>query len=105
MGIPPFAGWGKGSVMYRVKAVNHAGRSGAAIVTIAFFGVLFGAAPAYAIPSPELVVGSLSSISQLIALASAILGGGAAAFGARAMSHGKTGAQASPWPMRIAFGF
>ncbi|MBN8964063.1 MAG: hypothetical protein J0H89_01490, partial [Rhizobiales bacterium] len=33
---------------------------------------------AYAIPSPELVVGSFVSISQLFALASAVLGGGAA---------------------------
>src|SRR5215471_9073585 len=33
--------------------------------------------PAFAIPSPELVVGSFTSISQLIALASALIGGGA----------------------------
>lgn len=37
-----------------------------------------GIGPAGAIPSPELVVGSFVSISQLFAIASAILGGGAA---------------------------
>jgi rhodanese-related sulfurtransferase/membrane protein insertase Oxa1/YidC/SpoIIIJ/phosphohistidine swiveling domain-containing protein len=36
-----------------------------------------GPTPAYAIPSPELVVGSFVSLSQLFALASAVLGGGA----------------------------
>lgn len=66
--------------------------------------VLFiGTQPAFAIPSPELVVGSLSSISQLIALASAILGGGAVAVGARAARRG--GGKGSPWPMRFALGF
>ena len=37
-----------------------------------------GTEQAFAIPSPELVVGSFVSISQLFALASAVLGGGAA---------------------------
>ena len=39
---------------------------------------LIGTGQAFAIPSPELVVGSFVSISQLFALASAVLGGGAA---------------------------
>src|SRR3954464_15828578 len=39
---------------------------------------LGGTNQAFAIPSPELVVGSFVSISQLFALASAVLGGGAA---------------------------
>jgi hypothetical protein len=39
---------------------------------------LLGTGQAFAIPSPELVVGSFVSISQLLALASAMLGGGAA---------------------------
>src|SRR3954462_13952353 len=39
---------------------------------------LIGTNQAFAIPSPELVVGSFVSLSQLFALASAILGGGAA---------------------------
>src|SRR4051812_3845461 len=92
--------------MYCVACVSRAGKTGAALVTAGFAVALMlaGAAPAYAIPSPELVVGSLSSISQLIALGSALLGGGAAAFGARALSRGK-GATVSPWPVRIAFGF
>ena len=64
--------------MYRVACVSRAGNTGAAVVTAGFAIALMvaGAEPAYAIPSPELVVGSLSSISQLIALGSAILGGG-----------------------------
>src|SRR4051812_44373429 len=90
--------------MFRVPCVSRAGKTGAALVGVAVAMMVAGADPAYAIPSPELVVGSLSSISQLIALGSAILGGGAAAFGARALSRGK-GAKVSPWPVRIAFGF
>jgi phosphoenolpyruvate synthase/pyruvate phosphate dikinase/rhodanese-related sulfurtransferase/membrane protein insertase Oxa1/YidC/SpoIIIJ len=43
-----------------------------------------GTSSALAIPSPELVVGSLSSISQLIALVSALLGGGAVVVGVKA---------------------
>ena len=39
--------------------------------------------PALAIPSPELVIGSLSSLSQLVTLLTAMLGGGAAIVGAR----------------------
>ncbi len=45
--------------------------------------------PAIAIPSPELVVGSISGISQLAALASALLGGGAMAVGARVRRTGR----------------
>ena len=39
---------------------------------------LLGTGQAFAIPSPELVVGSFVSLSQLFALLSALLGGGAA---------------------------
>ncbi|MCP5076341.1 MAG: PEP-utilizing protein [Rhodobacteraceae bacterium] len=38
---------------------------------------------AWAIPSPELVIGSVSSVSQLLALGAAMLGGGAVLAGAR----------------------
>src|SRR6476619_8276380 len=38
---------------------------------------LLGTGQAFAIPSPELVVGSVVSILQLLALMSAVLGGGA----------------------------
>jgi phosphoenolpyruvate synthase/pyruvate phosphate dikinase/rhodanese-related sulfurtransferase/membrane protein insertase Oxa1/YidC/SpoIIIJ len=44
----------------------------------AFALCLIGTREAFAIPSPELVIGSFVSISQLFALASAVLGGGAA---------------------------
>jgi rifampicin phosphotransferase len=54
--------------------------------------MLAGATPAFAIPSPELVVGSVTSVSQLIALASALIGGGALV-GVRARA--RNGAQAA----------
>jgi hypothetical protein len=47
-----------------------------------------GTEQAFAIPSPELVVGSFVSISQLFALASAVLGGGAAYATMRARKRG-----------------
>ena len=53
--------------------------------TIAISACLL-ASPAHAIPSPELIVGSISSISQLVTLVTAMLGGGAAIVGARAGS-------------------
>ena len=46
------------------------------------------ATPAWAIPSPELVVGSLVSLSQLLALGSALLGGGAVYATSRARRNG-----------------
>src|SRR5215212_9750337 len=61
-------------------------------VLLATLALLFGGTgSALAIPSPELVVGSLSSISQLIALVSALLGGGAAVIGVKA-KRGMAGA-------------
>src|SRR5882757_2806983 len=47
-----------------------------------------GTEQAFAIPSPELVVGSFVSISQLFALGSAVLGGGAAYATMRARKRG-----------------
>ena len=49
---------------------------------------LLGTEQAFAIPSPELIVGSFVSISQLFALASAVLGGGAAYATMRARRRG-----------------
>ena len=65
----------------------------AAVVTLtSTFAVLalalLGTEQALAIPSPELVVGSFVSISQLFALASAVLGGGAAFATMRARKGG-----------------
>ena len=57
----------------------------AAATTISLF--LLSSKPSYAIPSPDLVVGSLSSISQLIAIVSAMIGGGAAVVGVRATAN------------------
>lgn len=65
--------------------------------------VVLGSTPAFAIPSPELVVGSLSSISQLFALVSAMLGGGAALVGVRSMSDAK-GSRSAKLAWRIVFG-
>lgn len=67
-------------------------------------GVVAGPLPAMAIPSPELVVGSLTSLSQLVAVVSAVLGGGAIAAGARYRGARATGGPASPWPVRVALG-
>src|SRR4051794_5321768 len=64
--------------------------AGAAFVSV--FGAiafsLFGTESAFAIPSPELVVGSFVSISQLFALAASVLGGGAAYATMRAKRRG-----------------
>src|SRR5712671_5908767 len=49
---------------------------------------LLGTGQAFAIPSPELVVGSFVSLSQLFALGSAVLGGGAAYATLRARRRG-----------------
>jgi rhodanese-related sulfurtransferase/membrane protein insertase Oxa1/YidC/SpoIIIJ/phosphohistidine swiveling domain-containing protein len=51
---------------------------------------LAGTSQAFAIPSPELIVGSFVSISQLFALASAVLGGGAAYATMRARKRGSS---------------
>lgn len=63
-----------------------------------------GATAVQAIPSPELIVGSLSSLSQLVALVSATLGGGAVLAGSRVAggAHGRRAV--SPWPRRFALG-
>ena len=67
--------------MYGVYWVRSLPGSFVSIVAV-FSGAiglsLIGAGSAFAIPSPELIVGSFVSFSQLFALASAILGGGAA---------------------------
>src|SRR6188472_2152040 len=52
---------------------------------------LIATGPALAIPSPELVVGSFVSLSQLFALAAAIFGGGTAYATMRARSNGSKG--------------
>ena len=67
--------------MRSVSCVRR-GTSVVAFIAMSVFGAvmlcLAGTGQAYAIPSPELVVGSFVSLSQLFALASAVLGGGAA---------------------------
>ena len=63
-------------------------RHGVVIASFACIG--FSATPAAAIPSPELVVGTLSSVSQLFTLLAALLGGGALAAGASARDRKST---------------
>jgi rifampicin phosphotransferase len=68
-------------------------RTGAKIIAYLahFFAIAASTTiPAGAIPSPELVVGSLSSLSQLFTLLTAVLGGGALFAGARAARAGAT---------------
>jgi rifampicin phosphotransferase len=71
----------------------------AGVVMVLFLGTL----PAFAIPSPELVVGSLSSLSQVASLIFATLGGGAALVGARVASNrfGAKGRSRFLWPLAI----
>jgi rhodanese-related sulfurtransferase/membrane protein insertase Oxa1/YidC/SpoIIIJ/phosphohistidine swiveling domain-containing protein len=59
----------------------------AATAATALFLFLISITPSYAIPSPDLVVGSISSISQLIALISAMVGSGAVVVGVRASAN------------------
>src|SRR4051812_19863942 len=61
-----------------VRRVADAGLASLTSVFATIALCLLGTGQAFAIPSPELVVGSFVSISQLLALASAVLGGGAA---------------------------
>ena len=57
---------------------------------------------AYAIPSPELVIGSISSLSQVATLVMALFGGGAVAIGARAGLKRNGGNGSGRVAMRIA---
>lgn len=68
---------------------------------VAFLACTTLAGPAFAIPSPELVIGSVSSLSQLLALLSAILGGGAIAAGARTNSIGGASRRANKMVVRF----
>jgi rhodanese-related sulfurtransferase/membrane protein insertase Oxa1/YidC/SpoIIIJ/phosphohistidine swiveling domain-containing protein len=63
----------------------------AALFSCTLLLLLCGSGVALAIPSPELVVGSFTSISQLFAIGSALIGGGAAAVSYR--MRGRSGPQ------------
>lgn len=73
----------------------------AGTVLVACSALTAATQPTLAIPSPELVVGSLSSLSQLTALLSAIFGGGALAFGSR-LSNARKGSGETRRTDRIA---
>src|SRR5579864_6055078 len=88
--------WGK-AARKTIKAASGIGYTAAGFALLAF-----SSTPSFAIPSPDLVVGSISSISQLIALASAMLGGGAILVGARAGTNGAGAARAARMAWRIA---
>src|SRR5215831_324550 len=61
--------------------------------------------PAFAIPSPDLVVGTFTSISQLIALASALIGGGATLAAMRLRGRNRGQAASSRWLFTVMAGF
>jgi rhodanese-related sulfurtransferase/phosphohistidine swiveling domain-containing protein len=90
--------------MFKVASWRVSSTTGPLLAAIAAtFLFLLGTFPAFAIPSPELVVGSISSISQVVALIIATLGGGAALVGIRAAS-GRTATSSlrrSIWPIAI----
>ena len=82
-------------VLFGGLSARYSKRAGiVSVLTVAMPGI-FLAKPACAIPSPELVIGSVSSVSQLVALAAATLGGGAAAVGVRAGSRNRDNISAS----------
>jgi rhodanese-related sulfurtransferase/membrane protein insertase Oxa1/YidC/SpoIIIJ/phosphohistidine swiveling domain-containing protein len=83
------------------RVVNQAANLLVKIFTAGVF-LTFGVASAFAIPSPELVVGSLSSVSQLIAIGTALLGGATAIVGLRAGIAGN--GRRSKLTIRIAVG-
>jgi rifampicin phosphotransferase len=88
--------WGK--VAKNVaKAASGIGYTAASLSVLAL-----SSTPSYAIPSPDLVVGSISSISQLIALASAMIGGGAVVVGVRAGANGAGSGRAARIAWRVA---
>jgi rifampicin phosphotransferase len=74
-----------------------------AILALASLGL--EVTPAFAIPSPELVVGSFTSISQLIALASALIGGGATLAAMRLRGRNGGQAMSSRWLVALLAGF
>src|ERR1700693_4667122 len=71
-------------------AMSGFSSASASVAGALIFG-LAGTGSAFAIPSPELVVGSFTSISQIFALGSALLGGGAAVATLRMRSRGAPG--------------
>jgi membrane protein insertase Oxa1/YidC/SpoIIIJ/rhodanese-related sulfurtransferase/phosphohistidine swiveling domain-containing protein len=81
-----------------MRCVSSGGRT--ALVAGALAACFMEAGPALAIPSPELIVGSFTSISQLVALVSALVGGGAAAVTLRA----RNGGGRKSYPLAIATG-
>ncbi len=75
-----------------MKPLKHT-KYAASVTTLGLAFLGLGTETAWAIPSPELVIGSVSSLGQIFALGAAMLGGGAALAGSR--SKGKIGAQNS----------
>ena len=80
-----------------VKRVRWVGAGQSALVLLL---LLLTNEPSYAIPSPDLLVGSISSISQLVAIISAMIGGSAVVVGARATANASNARRS----IRIAWG-
>ena len=96
-GAKETASKGAGAAEKTAKAASGIGYTAATFTFLAF-----SSTPSYAIPSPDLVVGSISSISQLIALASAMIGGGAVVVGVRAGANGAGSGRAARIAWRVA---
>ena len=88
--------WGKSAALI-VKAALGSGYTAAGLALLTL-----SSTPSYAIPSPDLVVGSISSLSQLIALASAMIGGGAVVVGVRAGANSSGSGRAARIAWRVA---
>ncbi len=88
--------WGKAAKQI-VKAASGIGYAATTLILLAL-----STRPSYAVPSPDLVIGSISSISQLIALASAMIGGGAVVVGVRAGANGAGSGRAARIAWRVA---
>jgi rhodanese-related sulfurtransferase/membrane protein insertase Oxa1/YidC/SpoIIIJ/phosphohistidine swiveling domain-containing protein len=90
--------------MKLLRCTDAAKMARALTITAAAFvaASLLASTPSYALPSPDLVVGSISSISQLIALVSAMVGGGAVVVGVRASANASGAARAARIAWRVA---
>src|ERR1700730_431766 len=81
-----------------IVGVATASTIGEAVLSLA------GATPALGNPSTELVVGSFTSVAQLIALASALIGGGATLVTMRARARNGGQAILSRWVIAMIAG-
>ncbi len=87
--------------MRQVRRLADRGRAAAVTAALASGWLIATTGSVAAIPSPELVVGTLSSMSQLFAVLSALLGGGAVAAGARLSGRKAETSRARRWSLAV----